>query len=116
MSKCTPPGGDPLSYTPTGKPRARSLGIGFHGTPGSWNAITDVPGVEVGYVTLIEGDHIRTGVTAIHPRGKHRPGEPVTAVANSLVANEDMTGRDGHRTPALPRDMAAALIARAGSG
>lgn len=231
------PEADPLARTPTGKPRARSLGIPFSGTPGPWNAITDVPGVEVGYVTLIEGDHIRTGVTAIHPRGRRRPGDPVAAgfhsqngngemtgvawieesgtfsgpiaitnthavgvahagivtwtarhhpeltrawllpvaaetwdgylndinghhdlflafstandgaftredygrlsflpwghidpfyeavveaveeaVANSLVANEDMTGRDGHRTPALPRDMVAALIARAGSG
>ncbi len=36
------------------------------------------------------------------------------AVANALVANEDMTGRDGHRTPALPRDRVAALLARAG--
>ncbi len=36
------------------------------------------------------------------------------AVANALVANEDMTGRDGHRTPALPRDQVAALLARAG--
>ena len=42
--------------TPAGKPRARALGLPFDGTPGPWNAITDVPGVEVGYVTLIEGD------------------------------------------------------------
>ncbi|TMK32955.1 MAG: S58 family peptidase, partial [Actinobacteria bacterium] len=55
--------------TPTGKPRARALGIPFAGTAGANNAITDVPGLEVGYATLIEGDDVRTGVTAIHPRG-----------------------------------------------
>jgi D-aminopeptidase len=38
----------PHAATPSGRPRARSLGIGFGGTPGPWNAITDVPGVEVG--------------------------------------------------------------------
>ncbi|TIW99596.1 MAG: S58 family peptidase, partial [Mesorhizobium sp.] len=42
--------------TPSGKPRARSFGIGFDGTPGSFNAITDVSGVAVGYATLISGD------------------------------------------------------------
>ena len=60
------------------KPRARDLGIPFEGTPGPLNAITDVAGVEVGLVTLIEGDGplvvgkgpVRTGVTAILPRGK----------------------------------------------
>ena len=45
--------------------------------PGRWNAITDVPGVEVGYVTLIQGDAVRTGVTAIHPRGPAGTGDPV---------------------------------------
>lgn len=85
-------GAGPLVRTPTGKPRARSLGIGFRGTPGPWNAITDVPGVEVGYVTLIEGDHVRTGVTAIHPRGKERPGDPVVAGFHSQNGNGEMTG------------------------
>jgi len=47
--------------TPSGKPRARSLGIPFRGTPGANNAITDVPGVEVGYQTLIAGKDVRTG-------------------------------------------------------
>ena len=61
---------EPHIFTPAGKPRARALGIPFGGTPGPLNAITDVPGVEVGYATLIEGDRIRTGVTAIHPRGR----------------------------------------------
>ena len=59
------------------KPRARDLGIPFSGTPGPLNAITDVAGVEVGHVTLIRGEGklvvgqgpVRTGVTAILPRG-----------------------------------------------
>src|SRR5579862_729690 len=58
-------------------PRARDLGVPFDGTPGPLNAITDVPGVLVGHTTLIEGDGklvvgkgpIRTGVTAVLPRG-----------------------------------------------
>ena len=49
--------------------RALDVGIPFDGTPGPWNAITDVPGVEVGYTTMIIGSDVRTGVTAIHPRG-----------------------------------------------
>ena len=209
---------DPHRATPGGQPRARALGIPFGGRPGRWNAITDVPGVEVGYVTLIEGEAVRTGVTAIHPRGPAGTGDPVAAgfhaqngngemtgvswinesgtfngpvaitnthavgvahagiiawtvrhhpdvaevwllpvaaetanpgvfrpgedqalsrlsfvpwgsldpfyeavvqateeaVVNALVANEDMTGRDGHRTPALPRDRVAGLLSAAG--
>ena len=62
---------------PAQKPRARNLGIPFDGTPGRFNAITDVNGVEVGYSTLISGQGknirgrgpVRTGVTAILPRG-----------------------------------------------
>ena len=50
-------------------PRARDLGIPFAGATGPNNAITDVPGIEVGHATLIEED-VRTGVTAIHPLGK----------------------------------------------
>jgi D-aminopeptidase len=83
---------DPHLATPTGKPRARSLGLKFRGTPGPWNAITDVPGVEVGYQTLIEGDSVRTGVTAIHPRGKENPGDPVAAGFHSQNGNGEMTG------------------------
>lgn len=83
---------DPLMSTPSGKPRARALGIPFAGTPGRWNAVTDVPGVEVGYATLIEGDHVRTGVTAIHPRGSGRPGDPVAAGFHSQNGNGEMTG------------------------
>ena len=60
------------------KPRARDLGIPFVGKTGPLNAITDVKGVEVGHATIIEGTGkniagkgpIRTGVTAIFPRGK----------------------------------------------
>jgi L-aminopeptidase/D-esterase-like protein len=78
--------------TPAGKPRARSLGIPFAGTPGPWNAITDVPGVEVGYATLIEGDAVRTGVTGIHPRGPAAAADPVAAGFFSLNGNGEMTG------------------------
>jgi D-aminopeptidase len=78
--------------TPSGKPRARSLGIRFDGRPGRWNAITDVPGVEVGYRTLIQGDHVRTGVTAIHPRGRRGPGDACAAGYHSQNGNGEMTG------------------------
>jgi len=81
-----------LIRTPSGKPRARSLGIPFTGRPGRWNSITDVTGVEVGYVTLIAGDQVRTGVTAIHPRGRERPGDPVAAGFHSHNGNGEMTG------------------------
>lgn len=83
---------DPLSSTPAGKPRARGLGIPFGGKPGRWNALTDVPGVEVGMVTLIEGDSVRTGVTAIHPRGRSAPGDPCSAGFHSFNGNGEMTG------------------------
>ena len=88
----TPMSTDPHRATPTGKPRARSLGLTFRGTAGPWNAITDVPGVEVGYETLIQGDKVRTGVTAIHPRGKNNPGDPVAAGFHSQNGNGEMTG------------------------
>lgn len=55
------------------RPRARGLGVPFDGTPGPLNAITDVAGVEVGHFTLVEGSgraSVRTGVTAVFPRGK----------------------------------------------
>jgi D-aminopeptidase len=78
--------------TPGGLPRARALGIPFGGTPGPWNAITDVPGVQVGYATLISGDSVRTGVTAIHPRGQASPGDPLIAGFFSQNGNGEMTG------------------------
>jgi D-aminopeptidase len=82
-----------LLETPTGKPRARALGIPFGGVPGPNNAITDVPGVEVGYATLVEGGDVRTGVTAIHPRGRTNPGDPCAAGVHSQNGNGEMTGR-----------------------
>jgi L-aminopeptidase/D-esterase-like protein len=80
-------------------PRARDLGIPFDGEPGPLNAITDVAGVEVGHVTLIEGEGalvvgqgpVRTGVTAILPRGK-AAGDTVFAGWYSLNSNGEMTG------------------------
>ena len=75
--------------------RARSLGIPFDGAPGRFNAITDVAGVTVGYSTLIEGDSehaVRTGVTAILPRGPATTDKPVFAGVFSLNGNGEMTG------------------------
>jgi len=80
-------------------PRARDLGIPFDMEPGPLNAITDVAGVEVGHVTVIEGDGplvvgegpVRTGVTAILPRGK-AAGDTVFAGWYSLNGNGEMTG------------------------
>lgn len=76
------------------EPRARDLGIPFDfGTPGPYNAITDVAGVEVGHVTLVEGAHVRTGVTAVLPRGKGDPARrPAFAGHFSLNGNGEMTG------------------------
>jgi D-aminopeptidase len=89
-----PPARLPAAHaaTPAGKPRARSLAIPFDGTPGRWNAITDVPGVEVGYATLIAGDSVRTGVTAVHPRGGAGAADPVIAGFFSQNGNGEMTG------------------------
>jgi len=76
-------------------PRARALGIPFDGTPGPLNAITDVAPVAVGYATLIEGagEHaVRTGVTAILPRGRTTLATPVFAGVFSLNGNGELTG------------------------
>jgi L-aminopeptidase/D-esterase-like protein len=81
------------------KPRARDLGVPFDGTPGRNNAITDVQGVEVGHTTLISGQGklvvgkgpVRTGVTAIHPRGK-TARDAVFAAWFTLNGNGEMTG------------------------
>ena len=86
------PAGNQRRATPAGKPRARALGLPFAGRPGRWNAVTDVPGVEVGYVTLVEGDRVRTGVTAIHPRGPAAADDPVAAGFHSQNGNGEMTG------------------------
>ncbi len=47
---------NPHHATPSGKTRARSLGVPFDGAPGDNNAITDVAGVAVGYCTIVRGD------------------------------------------------------------
>ena len=73
------------------KPRARQLGIPLEGTPGLYNAITDIPGVEVGYSTLVEGERVRTGVTIIHPRGKANH-DPVFGGWFPLNGNGELTG------------------------
>ena len=72
--------------------RARDLGIPFEGSPGPLNAITDVPGVEVGQKTLIEGADVRTGVTILFPRGHANP-KPVYGGFFDLNGNGEMTGR-----------------------
>ncbi|MCO5151651.1 MULTISPECIES: DmpA family aminopeptidase [unclassified Shinella] len=82
------------------KLRGRALGLQFPGRTGPWNAITDVPGVAVGYTTLISGDGpltvgegpVRTGVTAILPRGQTREMRPVWAGLHALNGNGEMTG------------------------
>jgi len=86
--------------TPPAKPRARDLGVPFDGTPGPLNAITDVSGVTVGHTTLISGEGklqvgkgpVRTGVTAVLPRGKDSMSNPVFAGWWSLNGNGEMTG------------------------
>ena len=80
------------------KPSARDIGVQFEGTPGRFNAITDVKGVEVGHSTIIIGSGkneigkgpVRTGITAIFPRGKKF--NPVYANWYSLNGNGEMTG------------------------
>jgi D-aminopeptidase len=88
----------PLLQSQT-KPRSRDLGVPFEGTPGRYNAITDVAGVEVGHTTLIQGKGplvqgrgpVRTGITAILPRGKEA-SQPAFAGWFSLNGNGEMTG------------------------
>lgn len=78
--------------TPSGKVRARGLGLPLPGTPGPLNAITDVAGVEVGYATIIDGSDVRTGVTAILPRGRAGAATPCLAGYHSFNGNGEMTG------------------------
>jgi len=81
------------------KPRARDLGIPFEGSPGRFNAITDVDGVEVGHATIVRGSGelvigegpVRTGVTAVWPRGRDESA-PVYAAWFTLNGNGEMTG------------------------
>ncbi|MGB2643882.1 MAG: P1 family peptidase [Candidatus Acidiferrum sp.] len=90
----------PAQNQSTAKPRARDLGVPFDGTPGPINAITDVSGVTVGHTTLISGEGklqigkgpVRTGVTAVLPRGKNSMSDAVFAGWWSLNGNGEMTG------------------------
>ena len=83
----------------TAQERARDLGVPFRGETGPLNAITDVEGIEVGHTTLIKGKGklvrgrgpVRTGVTAIHPRGKNSTS-PVFGAWFTLNASGEMTG------------------------
>jgi L-aminopeptidase/D-esterase-like protein len=91
-------GARPLASQQPDRARARDLGIAFGGETGANNAITDVAGVTVGQVTLIRGDGklvvgegpVRTGVTAVLPRGTS--DEPVFAATYALNGNGEMTG------------------------
>ena len=75
------------------KPRARDLGLPFPGTPGPFNAITDVPGVTVGFCTLTDpARQMRTGVTALLPRQDSGMPQPVWAGQFTLNGNGEMTG------------------------
>ncbi|WP_166356300.1 P1 family peptidase [Phytoactinopolyspora limicola] len=93
----TPPASGTTSST---RPRARELGIPFPGRPGAHNALTDVGGVEVGTVTLVDGSGplrvghgpVRTGVTAVLPRGRGGVGASCAAGWFSLNGNGEMTG------------------------
>ncbi len=88
------------SAAPSAKPRARDLGVPFDGTPGPLNAITDVAGVTVGHTTLISGSGklrvgegpVRTGVTAVLPRGRDSLSNPVFAAWFAQNGNGEMTG------------------------
>jgi len=88
-----------IPLTAQTRPRGRDLGIPFPGKAGPLNAITDVPGIAVGHVTLIEGEGkivpgkgpIRTGVTAILPRPRGN-WDPVFAATFNQNGNGDMTG------------------------
>ena len=82
------------------KPRARDLGLPFVGETGPLNALTDVPGILVGYSTIVEGDGplvvgkgpIRTGVTAVLPKGRQDRLKPIWAGHYNLNGNGEMTG------------------------
>ena len=96
MASVTPAGADSADRSP----RARALGVPFEGTPGPLNAITDVPGVEVGQVNLVRGEGllkvgdgpVRTGVTMVLPRGRTSIKEVYGGFFN-LNGNGEMTGQ-----------------------
>jgi L-aminopeptidase/D-esterase-like protein len=89
-----------LAATSVARPRARDLGVPFDGTPGPLNAITDVKGVTVGHSTIIRGDGplkvgqgpVRTGVTAVVPRGRATLDQPVFGGWFALNGAGEMTG------------------------
>jgi len=89
----------PCALAGQARPRARDLGVPFTAPTGPLNAITDVAGVEVGQVTLISGvgklvigqGPVRTGVTAVFPRGRGNP-DPVFGAWWALNGNGEMTG------------------------
>ncbi|GAA0574049.1 P1 family peptidase [Halomonas salifodinae] len=86
-----------MTKTLTPPRRGRDLGLPFPGTPGPYNAITDVPGIHVGYATIdrpttAPGRWAKTGVTAILPRGFAREPQPVWAGYHALNGNGEMTG------------------------
>jgi D-aminopeptidase len=96
---CNPVSAEPAKLPP-GTVRARDLGVPFDGNPGPLNAITDVAGVLVGHTTLISGSGalqvgkgpVRTGVTAVLPRGKDSLAHPVFAAWFTQNGNGEMTG------------------------
>jgi len=89
----------PLQLLAQAKPRESDLRLPIGGTPGTFNAITDVAGVEVGHATLISGSGplvvgkgpVRTGVTVVHPRGRNN-ADPVFGAWFALNGNGEMTG------------------------
>ncbi len=85
-----------LTETVCANERARDLGVPFEGTPGTFNAITDVHGVTVGHSTIHSkaknGNAIHTGVTAILPRGKTSLNTPVFGAWFAQNGNGEMTG------------------------
>jgi D-aminopeptidase len=91
---------NPHHVTPAGKTRARALKLPFAGDTGENNAVTDVTGVEIGTTTLIAGEGklvvgqgpVRTGVTALVPRGRRKANIPCAAASYSLNGNGEMTG------------------------
>jgi D-aminopeptidase len=93
--------------------RARDLGIAFTGTPGRWNAITDVRGVRVGHTTLIEGHGplkagvgpVRTGVTVVIPRAEPMWLRPAFAGSHRLNGNGEMTGLEWVRQSGMLTSM-----------
>ena len=85
--------------TPLLKMRARACGLDLNGTPGAWNAITDVAGVAVGFKTLLENEPrfgrklpLRSGVTAILPHAQSAEPVPVYAGIHRFNGNGEMTG------------------------